>query len=71
MSDEISGSSDILPGYHVILIVSLAIACLTSLLTEATKDDGTCLGLDRGCPELESSEAFFKAQWHGSKLHSN
>ena len=23
MSDEISGSSDILPGYHVILIVSL------------------------------------------------
>ena len=35
---------------------------LTSLLTEATNDDGTCLGLDRGPPGLESSEAFFKAQ---------
>ena len=32
---------------------------LTSLLTEATIDDGS---LDRGPPELESSEAFFKAQ---------
>ena len=29
MSDEISGSSDILPGYHVILIVSLAKTCPT------------------------------------------
>ena len=27
MSDEISGSSDILPGYHMILIVSLANIC--------------------------------------------
>ena len=34
--------------------------CLTSLLTEATKDDDTCLGLDRGPPGLECSEAFFK-----------
>ena len=43
-------------------------------LSEATKDDGTCLGLDRGPPELESSGVFFKAEWHqphGSKLHSN
>ena len=40
---------------------------------KATKDDSTCLGLDRGPPELESSEAFFKAQWQhsGSKLRSN
>ena len=36
-----------------------AITCLTSLLSEATKDDGTCLGIDRGSPELESSKAFF------------
>ena len=48
------------------LVVYWAITCHTSLLTEATKDDGTYLGLDKGPPELESS-----SKDSGSKLHSN
>ena len=52
MSDEISGSSDILPGYHVILIVSLDLRChLRSRgkyvgCSIAEKDVRTVLGAD-------------------------
>ena len=41
MSDEISGSSDILPGYHVILIVSLATGTESYSVSVSGKAKGT------------------------------